>query len=77
MSITHVNYKLSYLIVGLGSDEFSNGHGIVQVDKAYEYVKQNWSMNSPALNVDFQVGVCVHLFVCLCMCHCLHVCVCV
>ena len=45
--------------MGLGSDEFSNGHGVVQVDKAYEYIRQNWANYSPALSVDFQVGVCV------------------
>ena len=52
------------LIVCLGSDEFSNGHGVVQVDKAYEYIKQNWVNCSPALSVDFQVC----LSVCLCFC---------
>ena len=59
--------------MGLGSDGFSNGHGVIQIDKACEYIRQNWANRSPALNVDFQVCVCV-CTVCVCVCT---VCVCV
>ena len=56
--------------MGLGSDEFSNGHGVVQIDKAYEYIRQNWINQSPAMTVDFQVGgwMCAQAFVCLSVC---------
>jgi len=42
----------------LGGDKFSSGHGVIQIDKAYEYVKQNWDNNSPAMNVNFKVCLC-------------------
>ena len=57
------------MIVGLGSDEFSNGHGVVQIDKAYEYIRQNWINQSSAMTVDFQVCLSVCVYVCLSIYH--------
>ena len=45
------------VVTVLGGDKFSSGHGVIQIDKAYEYIKQNWENNSPAMNVNFKVGV--------------------
>ena len=47
----------------LGADKFSSGNGVIQIDKAYEYIKQNWENNSPAMNVNFKVcSVCVLVY---------------